>query len=219
MHTHRTVFLLTSFEALLLFIGSPLAAYCQDELESNEKVVVPAWVPTYDDIYHVRYYYFPDIEVFYDVWNQEFVYLQDGDWMFASSLPPMYSGFDLYNCFIVVLNRRVYEPWMHFHHYIAHYPRYYYYSVYNITDTHELRGFNENRKVEIRLKPEEMSKLDEASRNRPERERVIARPPEQRNSPTTRPRQRMKYYGQDVGKPVKVEKQMMKPRKRSEEPK
>jgi hypothetical protein len=194
-----------------IFTGCTFTTYSYTDSEMNPNIVVPAWAPPYDDVQNVRYYYLPDIEVFYDVWNQEFVYLQDGNWMFSPTLPPLYSGCDLYDCYVVVLDSRVYEPWMHYHYYVAHYPRYYYRSHYNVADRHELRGFNENRANPIRLKPEDRAQLDEASKNRPEREKVHAVPQEQSKPVTTRPQQPMKYYGKEIGKPVKVEKQMMKP--------
>jgi len=219
MQTQRTLLFFIPFMFFLfLFIGCTATAYVAEEPEANATIIVPAWAPPYEDIHHVRYYYMPDIEVFYDVWNQEFVYLQDGNWTFVSSIPQTYAGFDLYNSFVVVLDAHVYEPWMHFHYYVSHYPRYYYYSYYNITDTHELRGFNENTAGEIRLKPAERTRLDEASKSRPDRERVQASAQEQKTQIATRPQQRMKYYGQDIGKPVKVEKQMMKPKEHSEKP-
>jgi len=194
-----------------LFFGCATSDSVYEEPEPNANVVVPPWAPSYDDVRFVRYYYLPDIEVYYDVWNQEFAYLQDGNWMFAPSLPPLYAGFDLYDCFVVVLDRHVYEPWMHHQNYVSHYPRYYYHSVYNVTDRREIRGFNENREREIRLKQEERVQLNQASTNRQEHEKVQPAP-QQRKPESTRAPQRMKYYGQDIGKPVKVEKHMTKPR-------
>jgi len=99
-----------------------------------------------------------------DDFNQEFAYLQDGNWMFAASLPPMYPGFDLYNAYVVVLDAHVFEPWMHHHYYVAHYPRNYYHSVYNVNDTREVRGFNENAAAEIRLREPDRARIDELMR-------------------------------------------------------
>jgi hypothetical protein len=204
---------------LISFSGCTSADYASEDLEVNTNVIVPAWAPPYDDIRLVRYYYLPDIEVYYDVWNREFAYLQDGNWMFTSSFPQLYAGFDLYNCFVVVLDNRVYEPWMHHHYYVSHYPRYYYHSMYNDVDTHDLRGFNENKEKEIRLEQKEKERLDEASRTRLEHEKVPPIVHEQRRSELTRPPQRVKYYGEDVGRRVKVEKHMMKPRARDQKKK
>ncbi len=206
------------FSAMLVFLisGYITLGYASEEPGINVSLIVPAWAPPYQNAQLVKYYYLPDIEVYYDVSNQEFVYLQDGSWMFSSSLPPIYAGFDLYNSFVVMLDSRVYEPWMHHHYYVSHYPRYYYHSVYNVTDTRDLRGFNENKKVVIRLKAEEKIKLNEASNKRSENEKVIPLNKEQRKIESKRPPQRMKYYGQNIGKPVKVEKQMMQPKENKE---
>jgi hypothetical protein len=213
LSTHNRVFWIAPFiVCMCLFGGCATTGYVEEEPELNANVVIPAWAPPYDDIHCVRYYYLPDIEVYYDVWNQEFVYLQDGSWMFTRSLLPMYAGFDLYDCFVVVLNCRVYEPWMHYHYYVSHYPRYYYHSVYNVTDAHDVRGFNENKGSAIRLTPEEKMRLGAASKNRSEHEKVSPIAQEQGKVESTRPPQRMKYYGEDIGKPVKVERQMMKQR-------
>lgn len=200
------------FATLVCVVGSCAGVgYGSYEPETYSNVVVPDWAPPYDNPNLVRYYYFPDIEVYYDVWNQDFVYLEDGDWVFSAALPAIYAGFDLYDCFIVVLDYRVYEPWMHHHYYVSHYPRYYYRSFYNVSNTYEIRGFNENRGREIRLGPEERTRLEEASRNRPERERMTPPPPEQRSEEFTREPQQMRYYGPNVGRPVRVERQMTKP--------
>jgi len=44
----------------------------------------PDWAPAYYP--GVRYYYIPDIETFYDLSNQDFVYLDDGQWLFSYEL-------------------------------------------------------------------------------------------------------------------------------------
>jgi len=179
-------------------------------------IVVPDWAPPYDDVDLVRYYYIPDIEVFYDVWNQDFVYLEDGSWMFSPTLPPEYADFDLYDCFIVLLDSDVYEPWMHFHFYVSHYPRYYYRSLYNITDTSDFRGFDENERREIRITPEQRMRMEETFRNRPAPE--MGRPPieEERTPEFTREPQPMRYYGRDIGTPVPVQRQMKRPREKGQ---
>ena len=112
--------------------------------------VAPPWAPSYDDGRMVRYYYLPDYEVYYDVLEHEFAYLEDGNWIFTRTLPGPYANVDLSNAFVVVLNERVYEPWMHHEYYMAHYPRYYYLSVYNTHDARQFRGFNENGERTLR---------------------------------------------------------------------
>ena len=62
----------------------------------------PAWGPVGYD--HVDYYYLPDIDAYYNVPQRQFIYLDGRDWVFANSLPPRYSGYNLYNGYKVVVN-------------------------------------------------------------------------------------------------------------------
>ena len=107
---------------------------------------VPDWAPSYSNINKVQYYYLPDLECYYDVAHHEFIYLEDNKWMFTSSLPSAYEWYDLNNCFTVVLDVRVNEPWKHFSYYVSHYPRYYYRTTYrsNYNRNEKVWGFNEN---------------------------------------------------------------------------
>lgn len=62
----------------------------------------PEWGPVGYD--YVDYYYLPDIDVFYYVPRRQFVYLSDGRWIFAASLPVRYRSYDLYRGYKVVVN-------------------------------------------------------------------------------------------------------------------
>lgn len=63
----------------------------------------PRWrVPGHD---YVEYYYLPDIETYYYVPRRQFIYLSNGRWVFASSLPYRYRNYDLYSGHKVVINR------------------------------------------------------------------------------------------------------------------
>lgn len=107
----------------------------------------PDWGPSYYT--GARYYYFPDIEAYYDLSSRDFIFLNNGQWLFARSLSPFYSSFDLYNSFIIIINSNVYQPWMHHHYYNSHYPRYYYIDYYDYSNIPYVRGFNENQKSAI----------------------------------------------------------------------
>jgi hypothetical protein len=207
--------------------------YVQRPMEGRN-IVPPPWAPYYDNVNMVRYYYLPDIECYYDVWNREFVYLEDGNWMFGSTLPPDYSWYNLNTAFVVVLNQNVYEPWRHFHYYVAHYPRYYYETTYrnNYYDRDRpMRGFNENPRARV-FNNGPMTRDDNRSemqrnesgnqRNNPNDARQDQHPGNQQNnrnagpgniySPrpveAAHPAQRMDYYGKNIGRPVKVQKNM-----------
>jgi hypothetical protein len=62
----------------------------------------PAWGPTGYNT--VNYYYLPDIDCYYYVPTQQFIYFNGSSWIYASSLPPQYSNYDLYNGYKVVIN-------------------------------------------------------------------------------------------------------------------
>ena len=113
---------------------------------------VPEWAPTYTNTNTVQYYYFPDIECYYDVVNHDYIYREYNNWMFANTLPASYDWYDINNACTVVIDARVHEPWKHNDFYVQHYPKYYYKTYYrNQADGNgkPLRGFNENDKKEV----------------------------------------------------------------------
>ena len=152
----------------------------------------PLWAPVYSN--GVRYYYLPDIEVYYDLSNQDFIYLENGQWLFSPVLPSFYRTYDLYNGFVVALNFNIYRPWMHHEFYVSHYPRYYYRNVYKNEDFRDLRGFNENDRKPFYWRPEDRSKINDLrkkERNQPPRE--FKQLPQNTN-----------YHWKEIGKPVRV---------------
>lgn len=62
----------------------------------------PVWGPTGYD--HVEYYYMPDIDVFYNIPNRQYIYQDQGRWIFSTSLPGQYRNYDLYSGYKVVVN-------------------------------------------------------------------------------------------------------------------
>lgn len=80
----------------------------------------PAWGPVGYD--YVGYYYFPDINCYYDVNNGLFVYLNAGRWISARYLPYHYRNYDLYVMHKIVLNTS--RPWRYNHHHHTNYARY-----------------------------------------------------------------------------------------------
>lgn len=101
----------------------------------------PAWAPPYYN--GVRYYYLPDIQAYYDIRRDVFVYFRNGQWIFSASLPGIYANFDLHNGFVVALNLRSGEPWRFHNRYVARYPRYYYEKIYYKDNRRDVRGYNE----------------------------------------------------------------------------
>jgi hypothetical protein len=80
----------------------------------------PQWGPSGYD--RADYYYLPDVEAYYYVPRQQFVYLNAGRWVFAASLPGRYRDYDLYSGYKVVINQP--RPYDHFYDHRAQYARY-----------------------------------------------------------------------------------------------
>jgi len=102
----------------------------------------PQWAPPYYS--GARYYYLPDLELYYDLGSREFIYLMDGRWNFSPYIPAMYRDYDLDNSFCIVMNVNVYKPWLHHQYYVSHYPRYYYRDYYDHSNIPYVRAYNEN---------------------------------------------------------------------------
>ena len=121
-----------------------------------ENYTPPAWAPPYDDVSSIQYYYFPDYDMYYDVWNNQFWCLDNGAWMASAGLPPMYANVDLYSSYMVLVNKKYRTPWNDNDYYVQNYPAHSYQSykdivvnnriVKNIAPNHELvpRAYNEN---------------------------------------------------------------------------
>jgi hypothetical protein len=173
-------------------------------VNQNVQYSNPPWAPAYYP--GVRYYYIPDIETYYDLSNQDFVYLDNGQWLFSRTLPSFYSGYDLYNGYVIALDQDVFQPWMHHQFYVSNYPRFYYRSVYNNTVIPNIRGFNENERKPVYWKQEDKEKMNELrQRSSTESNHEISRPPQNSN-----------YYGRRIGQPVKVQPQMRENKERNQ---
>jgi hypothetical protein len=62
----------------------------------------PIWGPTGYD--HVEYYYFPDIDTYYNVSQERFYSFERRRWTGTRGLPARHRGFDLYGAYKVVVN-------------------------------------------------------------------------------------------------------------------
>jgi hypothetical protein len=81
----------------------------------------PAWGPVGYD--YVDYYYFPDINCYFNVNLGLFYYLDRGMWISAQFLPYAYSGYNLYNMYKAVLVGVV-DPWRYNYMDMRKYARY-----------------------------------------------------------------------------------------------
>lgn len=80
----------------------------------------PVWGPTGYD--HVDYYYFPDIDAYYNVPSAQYIYSNGGRWVWGSSLPAQYRNFDLYRAYKVVINEP--KPYLRNNIYVTRYSKY-----------------------------------------------------------------------------------------------
>ncbi|HOA37734.1 MAG TPA: hypothetical protein PLQ32_13660 [Flavihumibacter sp.] len=94
----------------------------------------PMWGPAGYD--YAEYYYLPDIDVYYNIPRQQFVYFDRGRWCYAASLPHRFRHFDLFSGYKVVINEP--NPYMRGDYYRNYYGSY--------------RGWN-NRQMVIRDAP------------------------------------------------------------------
>jgi hypothetical protein len=165
----------------------------------------PGWAPPHYN--GARYFYIPDIEVYYDLSDHNFAYLNNGLWIFTPQFPSIYAGFDLYNAFIITLDVTVYQPWRYHQYYVSHYPRYYYHNTYRDRDFDNIRGFNENNKNPVYWQPGERDRINDKRKNdKPFTQMEPQRPPQKTN-----------YSGKPVGDPVRVKPEMKPPKQ--EQPK
>lgn len=84
--------------------------------------VQPLWGPAGYD--YVEYYYLPELDVFYYVPGQEFVYWNGFTWVFTPVLPAWYGRYDLYTTYKVVINTP--RPYLHHTVYVNRYSAYRY---------------------------------------------------------------------------------------------
>lgn len=70
----------------------------------------PLWGPVGYD--RADYYYLPDVESYYSVADKQYIYQNNGKWLFSNSLPSRYSGYNLYNGYKVVINQP--KPYLSF---------------------------------------------------------------------------------------------------------
>jgi len=96
------------FLIFALFIGAMLYK-AEAQIHVNINIGnQPVWGPVGYD--YVDYYYLPDLDVYYNVPRQQFVYFDFGRWIFAASLPSRFGRYDLFNTYKVVINER--NPWL-----------------------------------------------------------------------------------------------------------
>jgi hypothetical protein len=95
----------------------------------------PAWGPAESP--NSRYYYLPDIQMYYDRSSSNYIYLSHGRWLHTRDVPPAYRNYDFYGAYKVSLNDYHGErPYEHYNEHRKSYP-----SGYN--RGHEQKTFGE----------------------------------------------------------------------------
>jgi hypothetical protein len=159
MKTNRFSLIKSSMLLVLLLastIITTLNSCTVTEGVSYQTYTPPAWAPPYDDVSSVHYYYFPDYDMYYDVWADQFWYNDNGAWIPSASLPLAYANVDLNNAYIVLINKKYATPWVRHDYFVKNYPPHVYDNYQNIVVTnrivknvqpnHDLvpRAYNEN---------------------------------------------------------------------------
>ena len=108
-----------------LILGGALLLALPNAVEAQVSVQVnighqPVWGPS--GYNYARYYYLPEIDVYYDVVTRRYTYFQGRRWVTKSRLPGMYRHIDLYRTYKVVVNDR--NPWNNHRYYRTNYGRY-----------------------------------------------------------------------------------------------
>jgi hypothetical protein len=138
----KSIFLLSFIVAG--FLAKPVAAQLRLGLNFNIGTQ-PVWGPTGYD--HADYYYMPDIDVYYNISNRQYIYMERGGWQFSSSLPSRYRNYDLYSGYKVVMNGN--RPYRN-----AEYNRNKYASFRGRHDQEVIRNSHEEKYFENKNHPE-----------------------------------------------------------------
>ncbi len=153
----QSALLLALFAVLTCFTHASMAQIHFGASINIQTYVPPPWAPPYDNVSSIRYYYLPDYDMYYEVWDGEFWYADPrGEWISSEGPPQQYAGIDLSGAFIVLIDRNISRPWTNYSYYRRNYPEHGYDHyrdivarnriVTNTAPGHELvpRAFNEN---------------------------------------------------------------------------
>ena len=104
---------------MLLFLGGFAQAQVSVSLTFGSP---PLWGPV--GFAEARYYYLPDVEAYYNVQTEMFMYAENGIWIESYYLPVVYRNYDLYSGYKVVLaDYHGYRPYDRFTYHKQHYRR------------------------------------------------------------------------------------------------
>jgi hypothetical protein len=119
----------------ILFAG--LSAEAQVKVNINIGVQ-PSWGPT--GYNYAGYYYFPEINVYYDVMDEQYVYFNNRQWIHSNRLPGYFGKPDLFRMYKVVINER--NPYLNNRIHVSQYAKYKnYHNQQVIRDSREEKYF------------------------------------------------------------------------------
>ena len=78
------------FIIAILFVLSSNATFSQTN-DLSKKLSIDSETNCY-----LRYYYFPNLQAYFDVLKNEYIFKLNGEWQYATELPQNYGGYSLY---------------------------------------------------------------------------------------------------------------------------
>lgn len=97
----------------LLFIGGAISPASAQNVNVNININIdhqPDWGPV--GYSYVEFYYFPDLNIYYDIMHSVFYYRARNTWISSRYLPNSYRRYDLYGMYKVVINNQP-QPWLY----------------------------------------------------------------------------------------------------------
>lgn len=90
---------------VFFFIGqSAMAQISLDTVFVGRKKVVETTSESHAAVEDVRYYYFPNLNAYFDTKKQVYIYKQNGNWITAGYIPEGYRGYCLRNDYHVPID-------------------------------------------------------------------------------------------------------------------
>lgn len=83
----------TKLSIIILVLGLGFSGFAQKSKYENKST------PLIDPVTkcHVRYYYFPNLEAYFDTYKSIYYFKEDGQWVTAEEIPEGYRGYSFYN--------------------------------------------------------------------------------------------------------------------------
>lgn len=92
-----------------LFAGTASAQFKLDAKQAN-RTEQPSWGPV--GYHYASFYYLPELDIYYDVLQKQFVIPNGSKWVYTSTLPVKYHGVNLYNTYKVVFQDDNNQPFV-----------------------------------------------------------------------------------------------------------